>query len=446
MSRLIRRTVTGALPPHQLLAALGEGPGIRLLEAGGPDGWGTQPGGGAAGLSLLGLDPEVELSGGVEVLEEARRWLDPGPGRDPLESLLIGSLTYDLGRAFERVPARAEEDVPVPPVALAGFRAVYRYHTSTGSGEVVGSDRAAVARTAERVAAACSASSKSPPLPKGLLGEAAVSPLSDPGFRAAVRRIRGLIAAGDVYQVNLSRRLDWDAVPRGALAGLYARLAERAPAPFGAYLDAGSFALLANSPERFLRVDGTQVETCPIKGTRPRGETPARDAWLAKQLETSAKDRAEHVMIVDLERNDLGRICRTGSVRVERLAALRSFATVHHLVSSVRGELREPLDWQALLAATFPGGSITGAPKIRAMQIIDELEPVRRGPYTGAFGYFDAAGGLDLALAIRTAVAERGRLHLHLGSGFVIVSDPDAELHETRDKGEAFRRCWGASG
>jgi para-aminobenzoate synthetase component 1 len=200
--------------------------------------------------------------------------------------------------------------------------------------------------------------------------------------------------------------------------------------------------VLSNSPERFLRVLGDRIETCPIKGTRPRGRTAEEDAWLAKDLVNSEKDRAEHVMIVDLERNDLGRICRHGSVVVERMAELRSFPTVFHLVSSVQGQLHDPRDWAGILRATFPGGSITGAPKLRAMEIIEELEPARRGIYTGALGYFDAAGGFDLSIAIRTAVARRDRLSLHLGAGIVADSDAHAELLETRDKGRAFAELW----
>jgi para-aminobenzoate synthetase component 1 len=329
--------------------------------------------------------------------------------------------------------------VPVPEVCLAGFRAAYRFDPASGSGEVAGSDAAAVTRTSERVNEALDRR------PRTFAGAAeARARTSDAGFRDGVRAIRAWIEAGDVYQVNLSRRLDFEAVARDALPSLYAALAERAPAPFGAYLDAGDFALLSNSPERFLRVVGRRVETCPIKGTRPRGATPAQDRRLARELTRAPKDRAEHLMIVDLERNDLGRVAEIGSVRVERLAALRSFSTVHHLVSSVRAELRRGIGWHDLLAATFPSGSVTGAPKLRALEIIEALEPVRRGAYTGAFGRFDSAGGIDLALAIRTAVAARGRLHVHLGGGIVADSDADAELLETRDKGRAFAELLGA--
>ncbi|HXZ85014.1 MAG TPA: chorismate-binding protein, partial [Myxococcota bacterium] len=189
--------------------------------------------------------------------------------------------------------------------------------------------------------------------------------------------------------------------------------------------------------------DGALVETCPIKGTRPRGRSAAEDAALLAELAASAKDRAEHVMIVDLERNDLGQVCELGSVRVRALAEPCSFSDIHHLVSTVQGRLRAPRDWIGLLRATFPGGSITGAPKLRAMQIIAELEPVPRGVYTGAIGCIDASGAVDLSIAIRTAVAARGELALALGGGIVADSEPHQELRETRDKGRGFARSWG---
>jgi len=226
---------------------------------------------------------------------------------------------------------------------------------------------------------------------------------------------------------------------------IYAALATTAPSPYGALLEADGVTVISGSPERFLGTVGDRIETRPIKGTRPRGASPAADRCLAQELERSEKDRAEHLMIVDLERNDLGRVCEIGSVEVARMAALRSYSRVHHLVSSVQGTLRDPGDWLALLAATFPCGSITGAPKIRAMQIIEELEPVRRGVYTGAIGVFDAAGGIDLSVAIRTALARAGSLELALGGGIVADSDPDAELRETRDKGAAFAELWSAA-
>ncbi|MEE9284156.1 MAG: aminodeoxychorismate synthase component I, partial [Dehalococcoidia bacterium] len=236
--------------------------------------------------------------------------------------------------------------------------------------------------------------------------------------------------------VNLSQR--FSALWTGGPWELYRRLRSVNPAPFAAFLDFGRVAVLSASPERFLQRQGDLIETRPIKGTRPRGGTPEEDRSLGQELATSAKDRAEHIMIVDLERSDLGRVAQTGTVTVDELMALESYATVHHLTSTVRGRLRPDRTLADLLRATFPGGSITGAPKIRAMEIIDELEPVRRGVYTGAIGYFSATGDLDLSIAIRTLVLNDGVAHFQVGGGIVYDSDPEAEYRETLDKGRAL--------
>ncbi len=436
MLPLTRRDIDGAIPPWQLVPRLASlDPALRphALDACGREGWGTPPGGSRVGTSLLAVEPEAELRGGAEVLAELERWLKPDPDSDPLGSLALGYLSYDLGREFERVPALLPDDGDALPVYIACFRAVYAWRA--GQGQVLGSDARAVGRLAELVRAATALPA---PAPARLAGPGCAPPAQQ--FLEGVATVRDWIRRGDVYQVNLSRRIEFPRPEPAHLARLYAGLTAGSGAPFSAYIDAGDVQLVSNSPERFLRVVGQRVETCPIKGTRPRGRTPEEDRWLAKDLLHAPKDRAEHVMIVDLERNDLGRICRTGSVRVERLAELRSFGNVHHLVSSVQGELRDPADRLGWLAATFPGGSITGAPKLRAMEIIEELEPVRRGVYTGAIGCFDACGGLDLSIAIRTAVAQGESLRLQLGGGIVTESDPETELQETREKGRAFER------
>jgi para-aminobenzoate synthetase component 1 len=303
----------------------------------------------------------------------------------------------------------------------------------------VGGSRPAVEALAEHVRAALERRAAHDPPPR----IAARPRSSDAEFARAVRRAQDYIRAGDVYQVNLARRLDAAAPPPAALRALYRPLAARTRAPYSAFLELRDRTILSSSPERFLRVVDGVVETCPIKGTRPRGATPLEDEAQAKELLASPKDRAEHVMIVDLERNDLGRVCAIGSVRVARLAERVAYSDVHHLVSSVRGRLRDAGDWPALLRAAFPSGSISGAPKLRALQIIAELEPVARDVYTGAIGCFDASGGVDLSIAIRTAFAADGRLHLHLGGGIVADSDPEHELRETRDKGRGFARSWG---
>jgi para-aminobenzoate synthetase component 1 len=252
-------------------------------------------------------------------------------------------------------------------------------------------------------------------------------------YLKAVERVREYIFAGDIFQANLSQRFE---APLSEPAwSLYRRLRERNPAPFAAFLDFPGVAVLSASPERFLRVDaGGSVETRPIKGTRPRGVGPEHDAALGQALAESPKDRAENLMIVDLMRNDLSRVCAPGSVRVAELFALEQYATVHHLVSTVVGQLAPGADALDLLRAAFPGGSITGAPKLRAMEIIAELEPSRRGVYCGSIGYWSVTGELDTSIAIRTAVARNGRVYFNAGGGVVADSDPADEYQETLDK------------
>jgi anthranilate/para-aminobenzoate synthase component I len=257
----------------------------------------------------------------------------------------------------------------------------------------------------------------------------------------AVHRILEYLAAGDAYQVNLTQPFTAPLV--GPASALFARLARLHPTPYAAYFDAGDFQVVANSPELLLRRRGSRLETRPIKGTSARSEHPARDAASSQGLMESAKDRAEHVMIVDLERNDLGRVCEPGSVVVERLLALESHPTVHHLVSTVSGRLAGGMELAEILRAIFPGGSITGAPKVRAMEIIAELEGAARGVYTGALGLFDPAGDLELALPIRTAVVRDGVVTYHAGGGIVADSDPERELAESWLKTAALRRALG---
>ncbi len=252
-------------------------------------------------------------------------------------------------------------------------------------------------------------------------------------YLEAVERVREYIFAGDIFQANLSQRFEaaldespWD---------LYCRLRRHNAAPFAAFIELPEAAVLSASPERFLHLDvQRRVETRPIKGTRPRGYGPEHDAALGQALTESAKDRAENLMIVDLMRNDLSRVCAPGTVRVPELFALERYATVHHLVSTVVGELETGFDGFDLLRAAFPGGSITGAPKLRAMEIIAELEPSDRGVYCGSIGYWSVTGELDTSIAIRTAVARRGRVYFNAGGGIVADSNPEQEYRETLDK------------
>jgi para-aminobenzoate synthetase component 1 len=254
-------------------------------------------------------------------------------------------------------------------------------------------------------------------------------------YLEAVTRVREYILAGDIFQTNLSQRFE---VPlRERPWDLYVRMRKRNAAPFAAFLELPDGAVLSASPERFLRVDvDGLVETRPIKGTRPRGIGPEHDGALGQALTESAKDRAENLMIVDLMRNDLSRVCEPGTVRVPELFALERYATVHHLVSTVVGRLSPGTDALDLLRAAFPGGSITGAPKVRAMEIIAELEPSQRSAYCGSIGYWSVTGALDTNIAIRTVIApgDRDRVYFSAGGGIIADSDPEQEYRETLDK------------
>ena len=262
------------------------------------------------------------------------------------------------------------------------------------------------------------------------------SNLSRSDFLAAVTRAQDYIRAGDIYQVNLSHRLTAPC----ELSGweLFQRLGAVSPAPYSAFFDCGDLRIASSSPEQFLRMSGSQIVTRPIKGTRPRHVDPTCDAQLAYELQTSPKELAELVMITDLLRNDLGKVCEYGSVHTPDLARLEKFAHVQHLVSTVEGRLRSDMTHFAALASCFPGGSITGAPKIRAMEIIDELEPLSRGPYCGCHGYLGFNRESHLSITIRTAVCKAGLAHFNVGAGIVADSNPEAEYDETLAKAAGF--------
>jgi para-aminobenzoate synthetase component 1 len=333
----------------------------------------------------------------------------------PPEPRVIGFLGYDLARVVEQLPGGPRLGADVPDLWLGAYDAVVRCRG--GEHEVIG----------ERWLADAIATG---PAHRGVPPSLSAFTADDDGnlHMARVERIRDYLAAGDVYQVNLARRLVARVEAPGDALALYAALREVAPAPYGALLEADGVTVISGSPERFLASVGDRIETRPIKGTRPRA--PGADAELA----AAPKDDAEHLMIVDLERNDLGRIAETSSVRVDELGYIVELPALYHKVSRVSARPRPGTGYAALLRATFPGGSITGAPKVRAMQLIDELEPARRGPYCGALGYFGAGGAFELAIAIRIGVIAGRELRVHVGGGIVADSDPAAELAETEAK------------
>jgi para-aminobenzoate synthetase component 1 len=378
-------------------------PGLVLLE--------SRPGFGALGRrSFLAVRPR----------EVATRGL-PDLGRIG-EGWWAGWLSYDLGREIEALPSLADDDLGLPPLALGRYDAWLEFDHERRIVSLRGEgDGVPLLRAVETPV--------EPPAHRPLAGW--LSSLPRGRYERAVERAVDYIRAGDVFQVNLSQRLsaDWGGDP----FALYARLRESSPAPFMALVRLGSADIVSASPERFLAVRGDRIETRPIKGTRPRGRDPEADAQLAAALAESEKDRAENVMIVDLARNDLGRVARYGTVSVDRLCELERHAGVHHLVSTISAVLQPGTSAADVVRAAFPPGSVTGAPKVRAMEIIDELEPVRRGPYCGAIGWFQR-GDLELSVAIRTLVAAGGRLHLHVGGAVTADSDPPMEWQETMHK------------
>jgi para-aminobenzoate synthetase component 1 len=381
------------------------------------------------------------------------------PGLPPFQGGAAGYIGYDYGAVLERVPATRYDDLAVPDVVLGLYDWVVAWDheshqawlISTGLTASVPADetraRARARMVRDRLSRARAAAPRSrstiglpgagaPSYPVTALDRAPDglrSTFTHRGYLDAVARVREYIVAGDIFQANLSQRLQ--APLREAPYDLYRRLRGRNPAPFAAYFDAGDLTVLSASPERFLRLDEQgAVETRPIKGTRPRGLGPMHDAALGRALAESEKDRAENVMIVDLLRNDLSRVCRPGSVRVPELFALEHHPTVHHLVSTVIGELAPDRDAIDLVRATFPGGSITGAPKVRAMEIIAELEPTRRGVYCGSVGYLSRSGAMDTSIVIRTFVRVGDEVYFQAGGGIVADSDPELEYRETLDK------------
>ena len=422
-------------------------PGLAVLESARP--------GRNARWTYVTADPVAVLEApadGPDVFATARRVLGrlsadeiELPDVPPFTGGLVGFLSYDLGRRLEHLPSIAVADQELPLLRLALHDWVLAWDRRTGEAWLAGralDERVGAlderlsevrARLRERHGATDPPSRRREPPAAFELR----SGLDRAGFEAGVEAVRDEIARGEIYQANLTRRLETPF--RGDPWPLYRRLRTGDPALFAAYLDLGPSpvtgaprAIVSASPEPFLSVtrDG-RVAADPIKGTRPRGRDRAEDRALARELLASAKDRAENVMIVDVLRNDLGRVCLPGTVRVPRLCRLERTAAVQHLVSTVTGTLAPGLDAFRLLAASFPGGSITGAPKIRAMQLLEAHEPVRRGPYTGAAGWIGADGAMQTSILIRTFVADGTRLTLHVGGGITWRSDPAAEWDET---------------
>jgi len=379
--------------------------------------------------------------------ELARYPLTPEPGLPPFSGGAVGYLGYELARHLERVPVPDDDALGLPDLAMLFCDVVVAVDHRERRAWILSSghperDPAARAERAEerarRLRDRLRAAPALGPPPAPRRAPSIESTFTRPHYEWAVRQVIERILAGDVFQANLSQRFASELPEDLAPFDLFRRLRERNPAPFASILKLGDAAVVSSSPERFLRLSGRRVTTCPIKGTRPRGADADADRALEASLLASEKDRAENVMIVDLLRNDLSRVCRDGSVEVPSLCRLERFATVFHLVSTVTGDLRPGMTAVDLLAACFPGGSITGAPKIRAMEIIAELEATRRGPYCGAIGYLGFDGTLDSSVVIRTFAIRDRRVSFHAGGGIVADSIPADEYDETIAKARAL--------
>jgi para-aminobenzoate synthetase component 1 len=449
----------------ELFGALRDRPGAFFLDS-------ALGAGGLGAWSFIGFDPFLEFRAKerrVTLFEDGRTEVREG---DPLEELgalmakfrapaargipfaggAVGCLSYELCAQGDGIRRSRPDDEGIPDAAFGFYDGVMAFDHGEGRAFMAANpvhrrDAEAILRAMEgtvgealghRVDGGRLGEPSLPACGRSVVPESALCcSYTKDEYRAAVRRIKDYIAAGDVYQVNLTQRFD---APLSCHPyELYRSLRSRSPAPFAGYLNLGPLQVLSSSPERFLSVRGRRAETRPIKGTRPRGRNAEEDGRLREELLASEKDRAELLMIVDLERNDLGRVCEFGTVRVEELYRLESHPTVHHLVATVSGLLRPGSGAVDAIRAMFPGGSITGAPKIRAMQIIDEVEPCRRHFYTGAVGYLGFDGDGDLNVAIRTMFCRGKRAWYNVGGGIVWDSDPDAEHQECLDKGRAMR-------
>jgi len=370
-----------------------------------------------------------------QLLMEHRPAATAGSGL-PFVGGAVGYFGYDLGRRIERLPAIAEDAERLPELAVGIYAWAVVVDHRERRAWLVWNDLPGAPSRAEVLARLRQPGEARSSRPLTVRSPIAANLAAAP-YARAFQRIQTYIRDGDCYQVNLARR--FAAAADGDPWPAYRRLRARNPSPYGAYLSLPFCTVLSASPERFLELRGDRVETRPIKGTRPRSSNPARDAALAAELVASPKDRAENLMIVDLLRNDLGKSCVPGSISVPRLFTVEQHPTVHHLVSTVTGTLRADCDAIDLLRGCFPGGSVTGAPKLRAMQVIEELEPHRRGIYCGSIGYIGFDGAMDSSIAIRTLVHSDGVARFWAGGGIVADSDCEAEYRETEDKAKALR-------
>ncbi|WP_425060574.1 Aminodeoxychorismate synthase component 1 [Sporomusa carbonis] len=460
----IVREINLTLPPADVFALFAEQPYSVFLDSG-------MDSNGMGRYSFIARDPFLVFSSKEQTIHikdkngnrtfdgnpftELKRLLNiyktqKVPGLPPLTGGVIGYFSYDMGYLLEAIPGLSQDDLGNPDSFFGFYDTVLIFDHYTGKTYIAANgfpeqDEAVRLKRAEnRIEELTALVSQAKRLPE----PQAQTPEGEYNCRftkqehcSIVQKGIDYIAAGDIFQVNLTQR--FDAKVTVPPYELYRYLRHINPAPFASYLNFGEVIVASASPERYLLVTDRMVETRPIKGTRPRGKDPESDRKLREELLASDKDRAELVMIIDLERNDLGRVCEFGSVRVPDLIRLEEYATVFHLVSTVVGKLSDGKDVIDLVMASFPGGSITGAPKVRAMEIIDELEPVRRSIYTGSIGYIDFNGDADLNIVIRTFIIKGDRAYYQMGGGIVADSVPELEYQESLDKARALMRALG---
>lgn len=418
---------------------------------------------GAGAETRATADPFAELR------REMGRFRAPQlPGLPRFYGGAVGLIGYDIVRSFEPIPTLARDDLAVPDLCLMLTDSVLIFDNLRQSLKVVanamierfGSVAAAYTDAESRIERLVARLSQPVELPRGtagktageaaahssepVVGPAPVSNFARDDYLAVIRRAKEFIRAGDVIQVVTSQRFEAPLLVHPF--NVYRALRAINPSPYMFYLELGDFALAGASPEVMVRVEGREVTVRPIAGTRPRGASEADDKRLEQELLADPKERAEHVMLVDLARNDVGRVARIGSVEVTEFMTVERYSHVMHLVSNVRGIMRQGCDAFDAFRATFPQGTVSGAPKVRAMQIIEELEPVRRGPYAGAVGYFGFTGNADTAITLRTVMARCGRAYVQAGSGIVADSDPEAEYEESLDKSRAMMLALEAAG
>ncbi|MCB9488300.1 MAG: aminodeoxychorismate synthase component I [Deltaproteobacteria bacterium] len=462
MARVVHHPLTWDWTPIRLARRLAERRRFVFLDS-------AQSGDSLGRFSVLAWEPEIVFQAFENASHVTRHDVTETSGQPPLKLLdrlldefdydaepgmkfpygpgAYGVLSYDLGRTIERVPATAADDLGAPLIDLGFYSRVLvfdamKHHWWLAARLEDGDSGEGIADFVRDVEQLMAEPRESRPAtaPPAVLAKCNMDRAA---YTDAVRRALAHIRDGDIYQVNLARRFaaDWHDTP----FALYERLRDATPARFAAYLHLDDYHVLSASPESFLRRRDLLVSTRPIKGTRPRTGDLQTDERARGDLTTNPKDRAELSMIVDLERNDLGRVCEYGTVQVVEHAVVDALPTVFHTYSTIEGQLREGTTHGDLLRATFPGGSITGAPKIRSMQIVEELEGLRRGPYTGSVGYLGAGGMLELNIAIRTMVLKDERAYFHAGAGIVADSDPDAEFDETHHKAVALLRALNAT-